>query len=132
MVSSAGTFALQTHLCYCPDVSILHNIKHTEFDWQSSLDNQFTVGKQGITLIFVFHQRVSVRVMVFNATFNNISVQFAMSWIRTGSCKSNYHTITTTTTPCSIRELMYSCTFTAITVMFVSYPLYLISISSVC
>ena len=40
----------------------------------------------------------------------------------TYSCKSNYHKITTTTTPCSIKELMYSFTFTAITVMFVSYP----------
>jgi len=33
--------------------------------------------------------------MVFNATFNNISVS-------TGSCKSNYHTIMTTTAPKAI------------------------------
>ena len=59
---------------------------------------------------------VRVKVMVFNATFNNISV---ISWLSVllaeetentidlsqvidckGSRKSNYHTITTTTAPC--------------------------------
>ena len=71
---------------------------------------------------------VRVRVMVFNATFNNISVTswqsvllVELTWVPwenhwpvashwqtlyydIGSCKSNYHTITTTTTP----EMLWS------------------------
>jgi len=44
--------------------------------------------------------------MVFNATFNVVSSTPCLSWVRThnisgnsiGSCKSNYHTITTAPT----------------------------------
>ena len=53
-----------------------------------------------------FELTTLVRVVVFNATFHNISViscrDTTLVVIGTdcvGSCKSNYHTITTTTTP---------------------------------
>ena len=67
------------------------------------------------TILFKICSQMRLGIMVFNATFNNISVllvQGTSPWMVfglttlivididcIGSCKSNYHTITTTTDP---------------------------------